>query len=179
MQPHVPLIWFSWRMGQMDKANQSSRQQRKMGNGGGKQFWFMCRQKQHNRQETGLDLLWTQERETLSQTGNEGKMAMGEGQPWGAWVLLLPRTLPETQDFWVLLSLLAWGTAKCDRPWFWLLGWLKQQHGVSVLSPCLSGVQLSIGWHKRKNEFAWFDCFFLSPKFEETLHVHNALLKTC
>lgn len=41
-------------------------------------------------------------------------MEEDEGQAWGDWMLLLllPRTLPETQDFWALLSLLAWGTAK-------------------------------------------------------------------
>lgn len=43
-------------------------------------------------------------------------MEEDEGQPWGAWMLLLPRTLPETQDSWALLPLLAWGTAKYDRP---------------------------------------------------------------
>lgn len=115
-------------------------------------------------------------KETSSQTGYEGKVA-DEGQPWGSWMLLLPRALPETRDFWILPSLLGWGTARWDRPRFWLL---QATALGAMLSPCLSGMQLLTGWHKREKErnLPGLITFFLSPKFEETLHVFHALLMT-
>lgn len=73
-------------------------------------------------------------KETSSQTGYEGKVA-DEGQPWGSWMLLLPRALPETRDFWILPSPLGWGTARWDRPRFWLLGFFKQQHWMLCSHP--------------------------------------------
>lgn len=36
------------------------------------------------------------------------------GKVISCWMLLVPSTLHGTQDSWVLLSLLVWGTAKAD-----------------------------------------------------------------
>lgn len=84
-------------------------------------------------------------------------MRDSQGDVISCWMLLLSSTLPGTQDSWVLLSLLVWGTARDDTHMLVLVS-LTQATELSVIALTLSLRCAIVNRLPRKrNLTAWFE----------------------